>query len=93
MNLLNPSESKLGAFIFIVLACLIFLLSFLVINSPAPTLTISFFLLSIIVMLMGLQRLKRTKMNVLKFTKTVKTLSSLTVVTSCMAIFLNSSIG
>ena len=93
MNLHNPPESKFGAFIFIVLACLIFLSSFLLINSPAPALIISFFLMSIILMLMGLQRLNRTKISELKFTKTVKFLGSLALITSCMAIFLNSAIS
>ncbi|KGJ93390.1 hypothetical protein GAB14E_2620 [Colwellia psychrerythraea] len=93
MNLLNPSESKVGAYIFIVLACLMFLSSFVVINSPAPALIVSFLLLSIIVMLMGFQRLNRTKMHSLKFSKVIKTLSSLTVFTSCTAIILNSAMG
>ena len=71
MNLLNPPESKLGAYIFIALACLMFVSSFVVINSPAPALIVSFFLLSIIIMLMGLQRLNRTKMPNLKFSKII----------------------
>jgi hypothetical protein len=93
MNLLNPSESKLGAYIFMLLACLMFLSSFAVINSPAPALIISFFLLSIIVMLMGLQRLSSTQMHTLKFAKIIKTLSTLTVITSCTAIIINTSLG
>ena len=93
MNLLNPPESKLGAYIFIALACLMFVSSFVVINSPAPALIVSFFLLSIIIMLMGLQRLNRTKMPNLKFSKIIKMLSSLTIITSCTAIILNSAIG
>jgi len=93
MNLLNPPESKLGALIFIVLSCLMFPVSFLLINSPAPALIVSMFLLSVIVMLMGLQRLSRTKMSELKFIKSVKVLSLITVITSCMAIVLNSAIG
>lgn len=93
MNLLNPSESKLGAYTYILLACLMFLSSFTLINSPAPVLIVSFLLLSLVLMLMGLQRMNRTKMHAFKFVKIIKTLSTLTVITSCTAIIISSSLG
>lgn len=44
-----------------------FVSSYLVISSPTSVLIISFIQLTIILMLMSLQRLSRTKMNEIKF--------------------------